>query len=157
MDEDTVPVEMQGFELSDAVLDTAEPFIPLAASRGKTLTLQIESGIRFHGNETMIRQLVSLLLDNAVKYSDEGGRILLSLCVHTKGCLLTVTNSVSAIKPGRHDELFERFYRPDNSRSKETGGFGIGLSVAYAIVGTHKGKISAKSEDGASLTISVRL
>lgn len=76
MDEDTVPVEMQDFELSDAVLDTAEPFIPLAASRGKTLTLQIEPGIRFHGNETMIRQLVSLLLDNAVKYSDEGGKDL---------------------------------------------------------------------------------
>lgn len=105
----------------------------------------------------MIRQLVSILLDNAVKYSDETGQISLSFGSHGKGSQLTVTNSVSAIPPGRHDELFERFYRPDSSRSNETGGFGIGLSVAYAIVSSHKGKISAKSEDGHSLTISVRL
>jgi signal transduction histidine kinase len=64
---------------------------------------------------------------------------------------------VDNITPGRHDEFFERFYRSDASRNQKTGGHGIGLSVAHAIVMAHKGKISAKSEDGHSLSIHVTL
>jgi signal transduction histidine kinase len=105
----------------------------------------------------MIRQLVSLLLDNAVKYSPEGGQICLSFSRHDKKLYLTVKNTVEEIAPGRHDEFFERFYRSDSSRNQKSGGSGIGLSVAYAIVHSHHGKISAQSEDGHSLTITVIL
>lgn len=157
MDEASIPVEMLEFTISDAIIDTAEPFVPLAAACSKTLTLNIEPELIYYGNEGMIRQLVSLLLDNAIKYSNENGEISLLFRSHAKGCQLIIQNTVDYIKPGRHDELFERFYRPDSSRSKETGGFGIGLSVAYAIVNTHKGKISAKSDDGKSITFFVRL
>jgi signal transduction histidine kinase len=157
MDEDGSQLEMADFSISEAILDTAEPFVPLAASRGRTLSISAEPDIHYHGNEGTIRQLVSLLLDNAVKYSPEGGQIDLSFFRHGRNLCLSVKNTVEEITPGRHDEFFERFYRADSSRNQKSGGSGIGLSVAYAIVSAHRGKISARSEDGQTLEISVRL
>jgi signal transduction histidine kinase len=157
MDEESTRLEMADFSISDAVIDTAEPFVALAASRGKTLSLEVEPDITFSGNEGTIRQLVSLLLDNAIKYSPEDGSICLNFHRRGKNVVLAVRNTVDNITPGRHDEFFERFYRSDASRNQKTGGHGIGLSVAHAIVMAHKGKISAKSEDGHSLSIHVTL
>ncbi len=157
MDEDSTRLKMADFSISDAVTDAAEPFCSLAASRGKTLTLDIEEDLTCHGNEASIRQLISLLLDNAIKYSTENGQVLLSFHRRNRNLVLTVYNTADGITPGRHNELFERFYRPDASRNQSTGGHGIGLSVAYAIVCAHKGKISAKSEDGKSLLLTVIL
>jgi signal transduction histidine kinase len=157
MDEDGAQLDMADFSISDAILDTGEPFVPLAASKGRTLTLSVEPDIHYHGNEGTIRQLISLLLDNAVKYSQEGGQIHLAFFRHGRSLCLSVKNTVEEIAPGRHDEFFERFYRADSSRNQKSGGSGIGLSVAYAIVQSHRGKISARSADGSSLEILVTL
>jgi signal transduction histidine kinase len=155
MDEERSKPDMMDFPISDAILDTAETFVPLAESKGRTLSIHAEPNLSYHGNEGMIRQLVSLLLDNAVKYSSESGQISLSFLRHGKNLRLTIKNTVEDIAPGRHDEFFERFYRSDSSRNQKSGGFGIGLSVAQAIVAAHHGKISARSEDGRSLEITV--
>ncbi len=100
-----------------------------------------------------IGKLVSILLDNACKYSPEGGKISASLERTGKTLLLTVFNTAENIMPGSADMLFERFYRADSSRNSESGGFGLGLAVAKAVTEAHKGKIHAFSEDGASLTV----
>ena len=155
MDEESTQLEMTDFAISDAVIDTAEPFVSYAASRGKTLELDIAPDLTYHGNEGCIRQCVSLLLDNAVKYSTENGKLRLTFHKQGRALALTVWNTTDPIPVGRHDELFERFYRPDSSRNTKTGGHGIGLSVVHAIATAHKGKISAKSEDGNSLTFSI--
>lgn len=157
MDEESTKLEMENFAISDALIDTAEPFVSFAAAKGKTLILDIQPDLTYHGNEGTIRQCVSLLLDNAVKYSTENGNIRLSFHKQGRSLALTVWNTTDSLSAGRHDELFERFYRPDTSRNTKTGGHGIGLSVVYAIVTAHKGKISAKSEDGNSLTFSILL
>lgn len=159
MDEENEKPDLIDFDLSEAVLDAAEPFFALAASKERTLTLDVASGIKLKGDEATLRQLISLLLDNAVKYSNEKGSIRLELkqSGKTKSAVLRVKNTTEPMPAGRHDELFERFYRPDASRSSRTGGFGIGLSVAKAIVNAHHGRITAKSEDGASLTFTVTL
>ncbi|MCM1283234.1 MAG: HAMP domain-containing histidine kinase [Muribaculaceae bacterium] len=159
MDEEAKGPEHLRFPLSDAVLDVAEPFCTLAASKEKTLSLDVQPDVTIKGDEAALRQLVSLLLDNAVKYTPANGWIVLTLCHGSKnrGAVLTVTNSAEPMQPGRHEELFERFYRPDASRNSKAGGFGLGLSVAHAIVNSHKGKITAKSEDGVSLAITVTL
>lgn len=148
---------MLDFSLSDAVEETARPFETLAAAGQKLLTLDIASGLIFHGDEASIRQLVSLLLDNAVKYCPENGFIELSLKENGHNKILTVRNTARGLTPGRQDILFDRFYRPDSSRSIDTGGFGIGLSAAKAIVIAHKGRITAKSEDGNSILFTVVL
>lgn len=157
MDEENSKLEMEVFNISDAITDTAMPFKAVAAAKGKTLEINVLSDISYCGNETTIRQIVSLLLDNAVKYSSENSLIKVDFCVSGKSKVLTVWNSVDKIEQGKLDYLFERFYRIDKSRNSKTGGFGIGLSVVQAIVAAHKGKISAKSEDGKSITFVITL
>ena len=157
MDEENSVLEMAEFSLSDAILDTAEPFLPVASTKNKTLTLSIAPDINYYGNEGSLRQVISLLLDNAIKYSNDGGQISLSLEMSGKNRILKVYNTVDKITPGNQDILFERFYRADDSRSTKTGGYGIGLSVVKATILSHKGKISAKSRDDHSIEFVIQL
>ena len=85
------------------------------------------------------------------------GQIRISFHNVGRNLILQVWNTTDFISVGRHDELFERFYRADKSRNQKTGGFGIGLSVVYAIVNAHKGKITARSDDGTSLLFTITL
>lgn len=181
MDEEATKLEMLEFSLSDAILDTAEPFKAVAGTKGKKLTIDVIDGILYTGDEKTIRQLVSILLDNAIKYSgcssvscekatqtqnncvttgDMAPEIELTMRPYGKNRIITVWNTVddtANIKKGRQDMLFERFYRTDASRNSKTGGFGIGLSAAYAIVKAHKGKITAESKDGRSIKFTIVL
>lgn len=157
MDEEGVSLQLTDFSLSDAALETAQPFETVAEAQGKALRLEIEGQVSFHGEEALIRQLLSLLLDNAMKYSDESGQISLCLKKAGKGIEIAVANTTHQIERGKLDILFERFYRPDSSRSSQTGGHGIGLSVAKSIVTAHKGKISARSDDGKSIVVTAFL
>ena len=131
------------FSLSEAAAETAEPFAIPAAAKGKTLECRIQPGIVYCGDEAAIRRLISILLDNAVKYAAEGGTILLTLAAAGKNVRLEVTNPCDQLPQGDLDRLFDRFYRPEASRSRETGGTGIGLSIARAVVQAHGGKITA--------------
>lgn len=191
MDEEATKLEMLEFSLSDAILDTAESFKTVARTKGKKLTIDVTDKILYTGDEKTIRQLVSILLDNAMKYSgcsnagfEKGNinknnlnktiqtqndcattinpapEIEISLKQSGKNRIITVWNTVDEtanIKKGRQDMLFERFYRTDTSHNSKTGGFGIGLSAAYAIVKAHKGKITAESKDGRSIKFTIVL
>ena len=143
--------------MSDAVQEEAEPFVPLAQTHGKTLTVQVEQGISYCGDEASVRKVVSILLENAIRYSDEGGKIELRLHRQGKRNRLWVRNTVSEIAPGSHDVMFERFYRADASRNSKTGGYGIGLSIAQSLVEQHKGKLTAHSSDGHSIEFTALL
>ncbi len=145
------------FSLSDAVSETAEGFRALAQTREKELDICIAQNLTYCGDEKSIRQLVAILLDNALKYSCDHGQIRLTLERHGRGCRLTVFNTAQNVDPDSLKHLFERFYRTDSSRNSANGGYGIGLSIARAIVTAHKGKITADSSDGQSLTITVTL
>lgn len=92
-----------------------------------------------------------------MKYSDDEGTVSLKFCTNGKNKVLSVKNTVAEIQKGKLDMLFDRFYRIDKSRNSQTGGFGIGLSVAKAIVNAHKGKITAVSSDGKSIEITAVL
>ena len=157
MDEDSTRLEMLEFNISDAILDTAMPFETVAESKGKTLDISVAPDINYTGSETNIRQMVSLLLDNAIKYSSENGSIRLNFSTNGKLKILSLWNTVDEIETGKLDYLFERFYRIDKSRNSKTGGFGIGLSVVQAIVQAHNGKVTAKSEDGKSIEFTISL
>lgn len=157
MEEGTSSTEMIDFPLSDIVSETAQSFQAPAKTQNKNFSADIEPMLSFCGNEKAIRQLVSILLDNALKYSPDGGDISVSLQKQNKSISLKVYNTAQNIDTENLDRLFDRFYRSDKSRNSETGGYGIGLSVAKAIVSSHKGKIIASSKDGNSLTITVTL
>ena len=157
MEEENAALQMADFSLSEAILQTAQPYEAIAEVQGKTLSLEIERNVSYYGNEVSLRQLISLLLDNAMKYSNPGGSIAVQFRTAGKNKVLSVKNTVSHIQKGKLDMLVERFYRLDSSRISQTGGYGIGLSVARAIVTAHKGKISAQSDDGRSILFTIVL
>ena len=157
LDEENPFPEKTEFSLSDAAWEVAEPFASLAKAKGKTYTHRIEENLTLCGNPDSIRQLISILLDNALKYSDEHGSIRLDVYkVHGKTkievfntCILEDTRNLS--------RLFDRFYRPDDSRSQKTGGTGIGLSIAQAVAEAYGGKIKVHSKDGNSILFQVSI
>ena len=101
------------------------------------------------GDAARIHQLVSLLVDNAVKYTPEGGKIHIFWRKNGKKAEFSVQNTCDTLPEGDLNRFFDRFYRADVSRARESGGYGIGLSVAAAIVKAHKGKITAeRTRDG---------
>ena len=144
MDEGVSPLKMEPFPLSEAVADTAEPFRDLAQSKGHSLVLDIAPGLTYKGDEYAIRQLVSILLDNAVKYARADSPITLTLEKTRRGVALRCRNGSDLIPEETLAKLFDRFYRADPARSAATGGFGIGLSIARGIAEAHRGSICAR-------------
>lgn len=113
--------------------------------------------LSYKGDEKSLRQLLSILLDNALKYSEPGGTISLELGRQGKNLHLSAYNTCPVMEREHLAHLFDRFYRTDSSRNSQTGGYGLGLSIAAAITAAHRGRISASTEDGHSLRITVTL
>lgn len=157
MEEDQTKMTMIDFPFSEVISEVAQSFQGLAKVKGKTFMIDIEPMLTIKGDEKTIRQLVSILLDNAVKYCTEHGQIKLSAGHKGKNIILTIYNTSQPLTKENIDHLFDRFYRTDESRNSQTGGYGIGLSIAKAVVEAHHGKIMASSEDGKSLLITVIL
>lgn len=142
------------FPVSDVIAQEAESFKGPAQAAGKNLDIKIEENLSMNGDQKAIRQLVDIFLDNAIKYSPEGGTISVKLKKSGRYIGLTVTNSAKTpVTKEQTKHMFDRFYRTDASRNSDTGGYGIGLSIAKSIVEAHKGKISANTQDGSKLTI----
>ena len=160
MDDGNIKMVFTEFELSEVVIETAGSFEAIAKAKNKKFQMDIIPNIKLYGDETSIGQLVSTLVDNALKYSDMDGTIKISLYSTKKGIKLEVFNTTDYIEDYSKEnlnKLFNRFYRADNSRSRDTGGYGIGLSIAKSIVEAHGGKITVKSEDGYSICFTVRI
>ena len=134
---------MIDFPLSDVTEEVADSFVMMAKAQNKKFTSSIEPYLTLHGDEKSIRQLISVLLDNALKYADPEGVISLELEKKGRNIRLSVYNTTAHISQEDTAHLFERFYRSDKSRNSDTGGYGIGLSIASAVVTAHKGKITA--------------
>ena len=154
-EEDPFPARTE-FSLSDALWEISEPFVSLAQAKGKPYTQDIADGLTVTGDRTAIQQMVSILLDNALKYSSDGGSISLNARRSGKKVEITVSNTVEGTQSIDASRLFDRFYRADESHSNTVNGTGIGLSIAKATVQAHGGKISAKQTDN-TITFQVLL
>lgn len=144
LDEEIPFPEKSTFSLSDAAWETAEPFAVRAKAEGKNYCQSIGENLTFYGDRNSIQQLVSILLDNAVKYAAVPGEIHLDIYRRRRKVCIEVTNTCDLPDTAELDRLFDRFYRVDESRCAKTGGTGIGLAMAQAIVETHGGKIKAE-------------
>ena len=145
------------FSISDAVWDMSSDFAAVAASKNISFNCEIEDDISFSGSPAGIGRLISVLLDNAVKYTDSGGTIWLSLRHDRHNIVFRVKNTCDIQNVSDLDKLFERFYRADFARSRSTGGSGIGLSIARSITEAHGGTISASGEKGKYIEFTVKL
>ena len=132
--------------LSDIAADCALAFEPVAFEAGKSLDYTLAESVAVLGDGEKLRQLISVLLDNAIKYGADGGTVTLSLEKTDRQAKLTVSNPGDPIPPEQLGHLFERFYRADDSRGEKTG-FGLGLSIAQTIAAEHKGTLKAESDD----------
>jgi signal transduction histidine kinase len=140
--------QMTEFDLSRCVMSVALPFESIIFDSGKSFNINIQENLFIFGISQRIEQLVAILLDNALKYSNDGGEIRLELKSIGSKKVISVYNSGEGIPEESQKAIFERFYRLDSSRNRETGGFGLGLSIAKNIVDLHKGKIQLNSEVG---------
>ena len=143
------------FPLSDIVEEVCHTFQAPAKVHQINLDSKIEPLISMNGDEKAIRGLITILLDNAVKYTNENGTISLTLEKKKNRIYLSVFNTTESISKEQISHLFDRFYRTDASRNSQTGGYGLGLSIAAATVESHHGKISAETKDEKSLKITV--
>lgn len=146
------------FPFSEVVIEIATSFQSLAQKQEKEFVCLVPPMLTLCGNEKSIRQLISILLDNAVKYSSLQGKISLVVEEQNKFIQLSVTNTTTqTIASEQLKLLFDRFYRVDASRNSKTGGHGVGLSIAKAIVEAHHGKIHASAPKENTLQITVKL
>lgn len=148
MDENREQFTRIDFPISDVVGETVSSFQTLAHSKKQHIRAQITPMLSCRGDENSVRQLVGILLDNAIKYSRGTGNgscedIVLKLEKKGQNLYLSVTNSSEPVSEEQLRHFFDRFYRTEQSRNSETGGYGLGLSIAKSIVGAHKGRITA--------------
>lgn len=157
MDEDA-SLELADCDLSRLAERTLEPYSAVALACGKRLSTDIEPHVRCRGNAASLAQALCLLLDNAMRYAREGSVIMFRL--HSRGRLriIEVSNACEHIPSGDLDRLFERFYRSDDSRARETGGSGIGLSVVRAVAEAHHGRAfcTAANDETICFTMEIR-
>lgn len=156
--EEQPQVQLIEFPISDVVEEMAQSFLAPATSQNKRLEIRIQPMLSYTGDEKNIRQLLSILLDNSLKYAPSGGEIAVQLEKRGRTLQLAVMNTTAQpVEKEQLERLFDRFYRTDQSRNTQTGGYGLGLSIARSIVSAHRGKIRAESPDGTSLLIRVSL
>lgn len=141
------------FSASEIAQASVDAFQSLAESDGKFLTSEIAPDVWLRGVQDNFFRLLTILLDNAVKYCDPGGTVHFSLTARGRNLCISVSNPCEGLDPALLPRYFDRFYRADSSRARETGGYGIGLSTARAIVRRHRGHISNRYANG-SITFS---
>ena len=157
LDEEMPLPNKENFSLSNAAWEIVEVYEPQAKARGKKLTAEIEDNIRLFGEKTSVQQMLSVLLDNALRYSDEKSEIRFSLRKKKNKAYFEIFNTCDFETPPDCNRLFERFYRPDESRNTKTGGTGVGMAIARAVAEAHGGSISAVCPSGESMTIKILL
>ena len=140
--------ERKRFSLSGAVLGAVLPFESVAFEAHKNLDTDIEENIFYNGDESKLKQLVVILLDNAIKNTFDGGTITVTLSGGENKPKISVRNEGEGIDEEDIPHIFERFYRCDDSRARGTGGFGLGLAIAHDIVEQHGGKLTVVSKKG---------
>ena len=156
-DADRLPMALCPFDFSLAVENSVLPFESIAFEQGKTLDIAVPPGFTCVGDEHQIKQVIMILVDNAIKNSVRGGVIRVSASADGKKLVVKVYNDGRGIPKEDFERIFERFYRGDESRARDTGGYGLGLPIARTIVQAHGGTISVASAYGSWAEFTVTL
>lgn len=143
------------FNLSQAITNTALPFECQAFETNKIFEVDVEEGIFVNGSENHIKQMAAIFIDNALKYSNDGGTVIVKLKRHGDRSVFSVFNTGSGVKEDDKHKIFERFYRSDDSRSRMTGGYGLGLAIARSIIDKHKFKVTIDNHEGESICFNI--
>ena len=143
--------------MSELTLETVHLLTPAAEQRRQTLTEDVQEDILLDGDRSKLGQILYNLTDNAIKYSPDGGKISVILREEERGIVWRVRDNGIGIPQEDQAHIFERFYRVDKARSRETGGTGLGLAITKEIVNAHGGMIKVYSKINEGTTFSVRI
>ena len=151
------PKDSRTVNFSDLVTGCVLRFESVAFERQVELNSHIQPGLSLSGEPDSLERLVMILLDNAVKYAGDRGRVDVDLSRRQERAVLSVRNTGEPIPPEHLEHLFERFYRVDGSRSRKEGGYGLGLAIAHTIVQSHRGQIEVRSsrEEGTVFAVTL--
>ncbi len=144
-------------DLSELTEETLRLLTPAAEQRGQNLTGRVTPGCTLVADRSKLSQVIYNLTENGLKYTPDGGEVSVTLTVEGRTAVLTVKDNGVGIPPEDQGHIFERFYRVDKARSRETGGTGLGLSIVRQMVTLHKGQITVESAPGEGSTFIVRL
>jgi signal transduction histidine kinase len=150
-------IQRQPLELNTVVQDLMTQASPLAEERGVRLKPVLNGGVRVEADPTRVRQLLLILMDNAMRHTPSGGEVSVGVLREDGHARITVTDNGEGIPPADLPHIFERFYRADKARSRENGGSGLGLAIAKWIVDAHRGDIVVKSGEGKGTEVEVNL
>ena len=152
-------LQRQEFFLEELLLESVSRIRPLAADRGISLTFHPTVEARCSGDPVLIDRIVTNLLDNAIKYGTRGGTVLMELARCGASHLVRVTDDGTGIPADAQPHVFDRFFRTDaaRTRSAETGGAGLGLSIAWRIARAHDGDLTLTSSDAAGTVFTLTL
>ena len=146
--EEEQDIVMSENNLSDIVESSTLTFESLFYDNNIKLKYSIDNDIKLVCNESLIVELMSILIDNAIKHCSKKGKVFVNLTKKNKQIILEVKNTGLPIKKEDEEKIFERFYKVDTSRNRNSNNYGLGLAIAKNIVIKHKGNISAHSSDG---------
>jgi two-component system phosphate regulon sensor histidine kinase PhoR len=157
MDSGIATTERSDVDLAYVVSRALDAVRPQADSKGVTITVRVEEGLTGYCDELQSIQMIRNLVDNAVKYTPEGGRVEIDARSAGLGVEIVVADSGIGIPHGEVDRIFERFYRVDKARSRRLGGTGLGLAIVKEIVKAHGGEIKVDTQLGRGSTFTVAL
>src|SRR5205807_6910536 len=150
-------IDRQPLELNDVVRDLMTQTEPLAEERGVQLRPDLNGGVRVEGDAARVRQLLLILIDNALTHTPSGGEVSVGVIRRNGRARVTIADNGEGIPPADLPHIFERFYRADKARNRENGGSGLGLAIAKWIVDAHKGDIQVISNEGKGTEVAVSL
>lgn len=156
MDNHQVTLNLTAVDASHLTEDVVRMLRPMAEKRLQSLTERIASGVTLTADASKLRQVLDNLIENAVKYTPDGGAIHVSMAKQGRFVVWTVKDNGVGIPAGDQSHIFDRFYRVDKARSRETGGTGLGLSIVRQLVTLHGGDISVQSTPGKGSAFTVK-
>lgn len=157
LDAGDVQMEKVALDLGQLATSTAEQMLLLAEEKSITVRCDAQPGVEVVGDRSRLKQVVVNLLDNAIRYTGEGGAISVSTATKNGWATLTITDNGAGIPAEALPHVFERFYRADKARSRYSGGSGLGLSIVNAICTAHRGEVEIASTEGVGTTVTIRL
>ncbi|MBZ5594474.1 MAG: hypothetical protein LAP39_19710 [Acidobacteriia bacterium] len=152
-----VNLHVEEFYVNDILAECCRSMQSRAGAKKIALECRSPEDVGYRGDQELIRRLVLNLLENAIRYTPEGGRVLVSLDDAAGELRIRVADTGIGIPPEAAPHVFERFYRGDQARSRQNGGFGLGLSIVKWIAESHKGSVELSSQPGLGTTFTVLL
>jgi two-component Ni(II)/redox sensor kinase NrsS len=158
LEQNSSPKPFQPCCLNDLIADLIEELAELATASDIHLTSRVPPDeIYVLGNESQLYRLVSNLIVNAIQYTSTGGSVKVSLSQSDRTAVMAIEDTGMGISPSEQSRIFERFYRVNSDRSRQTGGTGLGLAIASAIAHRHQGHLKVKSELGKGSVFTISL